>query len=55
MDMNDRVKALVSGSVELADIVAVARQEGLITLREIAIRKMLEGETTYEEVIAMTG
>lgn len=55
MDMNERLKALVSGSVELATIVEAAKQEGLVTLREIAINKMLEGVTTYEEVIAMTG
>ncbi|NTV49700.1 MAG: Flp pilus assembly complex ATPase component TadA [Geobacteraceae bacterium] len=55
MDMNDRLKALVSGSVELAMIVEAAKQEGLVTLREIAINKMLEGVTTYEEVISMTG
>jgi general secretion pathway protein E len=55
MDMNDRLKALVSGSVELAAIVEAARQEGLVTLREIAINKMLEGVTTYEEVVSMTG
>jgi general secretion pathway protein E len=55
MEMNDRIKALVSGTVTLADIVTATRQEGLVTLREIAIRKMLEGETTYEEVVSMTG
>lgn len=55
MDMNDRLKALVSGSVELASIVEAARQEGLVTLRDIAVKKMLEGVTTYEEVISMTG
>lgn len=55
MDMNDRLKALVSGSVELAMIVEAAKQEGLVTLREIAVNKMLEGVTTYEEVISMTG
>jgi general secretion pathway protein E len=55
MDMNDRLKALVSGSVELAKVVEVARQEGLVSLREIAVSKMLEGVTTYEEVISMTG
>ncbi|MBV5340976.1 MAG: Flp pilus assembly complex ATPase component TadA [Deltaproteobacteria bacterium] len=55
MDINDRLKALVSGSVELATIVEAARQEGLVTLREIAINKMLEGVTTYEEVVSMTG
>jgi len=55
MDMNDRMKALVSASAELAQISSTARQEGLVTLREIAISKMLEGVTTYEEVVAMTG
>jgi len=45
----------VSGSVELAKVVEAARQEGLVSLREIAISKMLEGVTTYEEVISMTG
>jgi len=55
MDMNDRMKALVSASAELAQISSAARQEGLVTLREIAISKMLEGVTTYEEVVAMTG
>jgi general secretion pathway protein E len=55
MDMNERLKALVSGSVELAVVVNASRQEGLVSLREIAIQKMLEGVTTYEEVISMTG
>ena len=55
MDMNDRLKALVTGPVELAMIVEAARQEGLVSLREIAINKMLEGVTTYDEVVSMTG
>src|SRR5665647_1636160 len=55
MDMNERLKSLVSGSVELATIIEAARQEGLVSLREIAINKMLEGVTTYEEVVSMTG
>lgn len=55
MDLNDHIKTLISGSVELATIVDAARQEGIVTLREIAINKMLEGVTTYEEVVSMTG
>ena len=55
MDMNDRLKALITGSVELAAIVDIAAQEGLVSLRKIAINKMLEGVTTYEEVVSMTG
>jgi general secretion pathway protein E len=53
--MNERIKALVTGTVELADLTAAAREEGMETLRQVAIRKMLEGVTTYEEVISMTG
>jgi general secretion pathway protein E len=55
LDMNERIKAMVSSSVELADLLSVARENGLETLRQVAIRKMLEGATTYEEVISMTG
>jgi general secretion pathway protein E len=31
-----------------------ARKEGMLTLREAATRRMLEGETTYEEVVQVT-
>lgn len=55
LDMSDRIKSLVSGSVEMADLLVAARENGLESLRQISIRKMLEGATTYEEVISMTG
>jgi general secretion pathway protein E len=55
LDMGDRLKSLITESVELADLTAVAREDGLVTLRQAAIHKMLEGVTTYEEVVAMTG
>jgi general secretion pathway protein E len=53
--MNERIKGMVSASVDLADLSAAAWAEGLVTLRQAAIHKMLEGATTYEEVISMTG
>jgi len=55
LDLSDRIKAMVTASVELNDLVVAAREEGLTTLRNVAISKMLEGATTYEEVISMTG
>ena len=55
LDMNERIRGKVTGSVDLADLTAAAREEGLVSLRQVAIRKMLEGVTSYEEVIAMTG
>ena len=32
----------------------VAKREGMVTLRENAIKKLLEGETTYQEVLRVT-
>jgi general secretion pathway protein E len=55
LDLTDRFKALITGNVELADLVRISQEDGLVSLRQVAIRKMLEGATTYEEVIAMTG
>ena len=55
LDVNEGVKAAVSERLDLANLQAVARRDGMVPLRELAIRKMLEGITTYEEVIAVTG
>ena len=55
LDMNEGVKAVISDQLDLGSLRAVARRDGMITLRELATKKMLQGVTTYEEVIAVTG
>ena len=55
MEMADGIRSRLTGSVEVATLAAAAREEGMATLREVAILKMLEGVTTYEEVVAVTG
>jgi general secretion pathway protein E len=55
LEVSERIKGLVSGSAGLSALTAAAREEGMVSLRQVAINKMLEGVTTYEEVIAMTG
>ncbi|MBP7866330.1 MAG: type II/IV secretion system protein [Acidobacteria bacterium] len=55
MDMSDRVKQVLGGPVTLRALQEAARADGLVSLREIAVLKMLEGATTYEEVFAVTG
>ncbi|HBA88436.1 MAG TPA: type II secretion system protein E [Geobacter sp.] len=55
LDVNDAVKGVITERPDLAELQAVARRDGMVTLREQAVRKMLEGITTYEEVIAVTG
>ncbi len=55
LDINSRIKASLSADTDLIKLTALAREDGMSTLRESAIRKMLNGETTFEEVIAVTG
>ena len=55
LEMNEKVKALVTEPLDLAELVRVAVQDGYTTMRQVAIRKMLEGITTYDEVISITG
>jgi len=55
MDFTDGIKAVLSDKVDLAGLYKAAQADGMITLRQVAIRKMLEGVTTYEEVVAVTG
>jgi len=55
LDFTENVKAALTEKPDLATLYSVARGDGMISLRQVAIRKMLEGVTTYEEVLAITG
>jgi len=55
LDVNDSVKAVITERLDLRQLQEVARRDGMVVLRELAVRKMLQGITTYEEVIAVTG
>lgn len=54
MDFTDNLRAKLNDRTDLAEIQEIARQDGMVTLRQVGIRKMLEGITTYEEVISVT-
>ena len=54
-NLTDNLRARLSEKLELNDLYEAARVDGMVTLRQVAIQKMLEGVTTYEEVIAVTG
>ncbi|MBI3398436.1 MAG: Flp pilus assembly complex ATPase component TadA [Deltaproteobacteria bacterium] len=55
LDFTDRMRAVLSSpKIELADIQEVAKADGMLTLRQCAVKKMLEGITTYEEVVSVT-
>jgi general secretion pathway protein E len=55
LDVNDQLRAVMTDQVDLAALGEAARADGMITLRQTAIRKLLDGVTTYEEVVAVTG
>lgn len=45
---------MVSKTPDIPAIEKAARGEGMTPLREAAIKKMLQGMTTYEEVVSVT-
>ena len=55
LDLSDNVKEVITEKMDLAALYVAARNDGMTSLRQVAIRKMLEGVTTYEEVLAITG
>jgi general secretion pathway protein E len=54
MPYSKGLRSLTGVETDLAAIVSQTRKEGLVTLRENAVRKMLEGVTTLEEVLRVT-
>jgi general secretion pathway protein E len=48
------LKQLTTGNANLGDMRQAARKEGLRSLRENGIVKMLEGRTTYQEILRVT-
>lgn len=55
MEFTNKIKPLLSEKTGLNNLHKVAKKDGLVNLRQMAIRKMREGITTYEEVNAVTG
>ncbi len=55
MEVNDKVRSLIYNKADAEMIKKAAVSDGMVTLRESAVRKMLAGETTFDEVIRVTG
>jgi general secretion pathway protein E len=55
MEMNDRLRALIHDKSDSEVIRKAAVADGMVGLREAAVLKMLKGETTFDEVIRVTG
>jgi type IV pilus assembly protein PilB len=50
MEMSERIKELTVEGASEADITAVAREEGMLTLREDGLLKVRAGVTSIAEV-----
>ena len=55
MEMTDKIAQLINENASLLQLHKATRAEGLITIKQCATRKMLEGITTFEEVVNITG
>jgi len=54
MEFSDNLRSWLSEKSEMVDLQKIACQDGMVSLRQVAIKKMMEGITTYEEVISVT-
>ena len=54
LPITESIRGLIAQQTELDTIRSKAREEGLVTLRENAVQKMLEGSSTYKEILRVT-
>ncbi len=54
LDMSDRIREMIIEKRPAADIKRAAKEEGMIFLRESAVEKVLEGQTTLKEINKVT-
>ncbi len=55
LEFTDQLKATISDRTDMAAVYAVAKADGMVTLRELAIQKLMEGQTTFNEIVSVTG
>jgi len=54
LPFSETIKQMTSGEADIGAIRGQARKEGMASLREDAVNKLLLGETTYQEVLKVT-
>jgi general secretion pathway protein E len=55
MEVTDRIRAMIQEKADSELIRKAAAADGMVVLRDAAVKKMLKGETTFDEVIRVTG
>ena len=54
LQITDAMKALPESELTESNLVALARETGFQTMRDVAVQRMLEGVTSFAEVIGVT-
>ena len=54
LPVTESIKKMITAESNVEAMFDMAKREGMITLRENAVKKLLEGETTYQEVLRVT-
>jgi general secretion pathway protein E len=54
LEVDDKIRKLVVAKASSTEIVKQARRDGLLTLREAAIKKLAKGVTSFDEVLRVT-
>jgi len=54
LPFTESIKKITTPQADQEVIRSQARREGMVTLRENAVKKLLEGKTTYQEVLRVT-
>ena len=54
LSYTESLRRLTTREADIARITETAKKEGMVTLRENGIKKLLEGITTYQEVLRVT-
>jgi len=54
LSYSEPLKKMTTSDADIEAIMRRAKEEGMVTLRENAVKKMLEGTTTHEEVLRVT-
>jgi len=55
LPITEKIRGMVARQSAAPEILDVARREGMRTLREAALEKVLAGVTTVSEMIRVTG
>ncbi len=54
LELDDKIRKFITTRANAKDLMRQARQDGLVTLREAAIRRLAKGLTSFDEVLRVT-